>query len=404
MNGEVGALAEVAPRQAVEILVRPALPRVMRIGEVDVEVEVGGELGVTGHLVSLVPGEGAAQLGRHAQEERAQAGAHAVSVGAARELAEHAHPRRPLHEGHHRRRVAFADDEVALPVAGLGAVDGRGRAQVDEGEGLQGAGLGRAGRLAALAAPPLAVEAVVQPRRQAFPAMGVHGLVDRLGAHRVAAHAPGPGQLDGDRGRGVELEQLRLHVGRQCAVCLELGRLRTRALPVGPFPGVNGAVTEAPAVPVHLVGHRRGRPAEGGGDVGERLISVAADPDLLALVRVQRCTCHAEASNGSSLGVARPLWPVRSDDRWDSPSLPRRDRGWRRCHRPSRPLRSRPDRRGRHDVRGSALGAVDAAVVAVAERRGIVDLAALDQDFRIVRPRQTDAFVLLPWSCSQRAS
>ena len=43
------------------------------------------------------------------------------------------------------------------------------------------------------------------------------------------------------------------------------------------------------------------------------------------------------------------------------------------------------------------LGTTDASVIAVAERLGVTDLATLDaRHFRIVRPRHTDAFVLLP--------
>jgi uncharacterized protein len=43
------------------------------------------------------------------------------------------------------------------------------------------------------------------------------------------------------------------------------------------------------------------------------------------------------------------------------------------------------------------LGAVDASLVAVAERLGITEIATLDlRHFTIVRPRHADAFTLLP--------
>ncbi|HEY0637759.1 MAG TPA: PIN domain-containing protein [Pseudonocardiaceae bacterium] len=43
------------------------------------------------------------------------------------------------------------------------------------------------------------------------------------------------------------------------------------------------------------------------------------------------------------------------------------------------------------------LGAVDACVIATAERLGAVDVATLDRrHFRVVRPRHVDAFRLLP--------
>ncbi|MFC6074290.1 hypothetical protein [Microbispora bryophytorum] len=43
------------------------------------------------------------------------------------------------------------------------------------------------------------------------------------------------------------------------------------------------------------------------------------------------------------------------------------------------------------------LGAVDASVVAVAERLGITEVATLDRrHFTVVRPQHTGAFMLLP--------
>ena len=43
------------------------------------------------------------------------------------------------------------------------------------------------------------------------------------------------------------------------------------------------------------------------------------------------------------------------------------------------------------------LGMVDASVVAVAERLGVVELATIDRrDFTVVRPRHVEAFTLLP--------
>ena len=43
------------------------------------------------------------------------------------------------------------------------------------------------------------------------------------------------------------------------------------------------------------------------------------------------------------------------------------------------------------------LGAVDASVIAVAERLGATDVTTLDhRHFTVVRPRHTEAFTLLP--------
>ena len=43
------------------------------------------------------------------------------------------------------------------------------------------------------------------------------------------------------------------------------------------------------------------------------------------------------------------------------------------------------------------LGGVDASIVAVAERLGVIEIATLDRrHFTVVRPRHVDAFELLP--------
>ena len=43
------------------------------------------------------------------------------------------------------------------------------------------------------------------------------------------------------------------------------------------------------------------------------------------------------------------------------------------------------------------LGLVDASIVIVAENRGVTTVATLnDRDFRVVRPRHTEAFELVP--------
>jgi len=47
--------------------------------------------------------------------------------------------------------------------------------------------------------------------------------------------------------------------------------------------------------------------------------------------------------------------------------------------------------------RNLPLGAVDAMVIAVAERLGVATIGTVDRrDFSIVRPRHVDAFTLLP--------
>ena len=61
---EVGALREVLAQQPVGVLVRAALPRPVRIAEVDSSPVSRLKLRVVGHLGALVPGERSAQLVR----------------------------------------------------------------------------------------------------------------------------------------------------------------------------------------------------------------------------------------------------------------------------------------------------------------------------------------------------
>src|ERR671918_1980438 len=62
MSGQVGALGGEMAQQSVGVLIRPALPRTVRVTEVDLEAGVDPELGVLGHLRTLVPGQRATKL------------------------------------------------------------------------------------------------------------------------------------------------------------------------------------------------------------------------------------------------------------------------------------------------------------------------------------------------------
>jgi alpha-methylacyl-CoA racemase len=57
VNVEVGPLGKVLAQQAVGVLVRPTLPRRVRVAEVDRDCQVGGDVGVPSHLGALVPGD-----------------------------------------------------------------------------------------------------------------------------------------------------------------------------------------------------------------------------------------------------------------------------------------------------------------------------------------------------------
>src|SRR3990172_3256147 len=62
VSAEVGALREVLAQQAVRVLVRAALPRAVRVAEVDRYTGIDMQLSMLGHLGALIPGEGSTEL------------------------------------------------------------------------------------------------------------------------------------------------------------------------------------------------------------------------------------------------------------------------------------------------------------------------------------------------------
>ena len=56
-GGEVGALGEVLPEEAVGVFVRAALPGGVRVAEEDVDAGVEADLFSVAHLGALVPGQ-----------------------------------------------------------------------------------------------------------------------------------------------------------------------------------------------------------------------------------------------------------------------------------------------------------------------------------------------------------
>src|SRR4051794_40735040 len=61
MYTQVSALREVLPQQPIGILVRAALPRAVRIAEVDLHASIDPQLRVLAHFRPLIPGQRSSQ-------------------------------------------------------------------------------------------------------------------------------------------------------------------------------------------------------------------------------------------------------------------------------------------------------------------------------------------------------
>ena len=112
-------LGEPSAQQCVGVLVGGSLPRRARLAEERLDAERGFDVGPAGHLAALVPGEAAHELGGLAAQRRGDRGGdlgRAVAVGqrCGDRVAAGA-----LGEGDRGGEVRFADDEVAVPVAGF---------------------------------------------------------------------------------------------------------------------------------------------------------------------------------------------------------------------------------------------------------------------------------------------
>ena len=130
VDREVRALGQELADQPVGVLAGAALPGAVRVAEVHHHAGVDCQLGMARHLLALVVGQGLA----HGFGNAAQLGGEAFQGGGSRrigQLDQHDQARAALDQNAHRRAIASALDEVALPVAGESPVAGLGRAHMD---------------------------------------------------------------------------------------------------------------------------------------------------------------------------------------------------------------------------------------------------------------------------------
>ena len=333
--GQVGALWEVLSKQAVRVLVGAALPWAVRVAEVDLDAGVDAQLGVLGHLRSLVPGQRPPQLlgqggdgigdgiahslGAVARQRRTVLGPRLAAVAIhGRQMQQQREPGGALDERPDRRAVE-ADDEVAFPVAGHGTVRGLGGPLADQDlrghERLPAA----TGPCAGDAQRPPGAQARHELALEGTPTLDIQRLIDRLvrdphgliigevdtepvrdllwaprlrpppvGAPSGAA-ADVPHRRAGDEpavGPGDRSGEAVLHVLAQGTVAGELGDLGPAGAPLGVPLGGRRPIDDMPAagrrIAPQLTRDRRGRATHTAGDLAHPVLLDTQDGDLLA--------------------------------------------------------------------------------------------------------------------------
>src|SRR5712692_3026569 len=130
---QVGPFREVLAQEAVGVLVRASLPRAAWITEVDLEAGGDAQVGVLGHLLASIPGQGTPELLRQRRDRRGDGvsdslgavagqgrpvldprlGAVAIRSG---KVQQHREPRGALDQRADRRPVE-PDDQIPFPVS-----------------------------------------------------------------------------------------------------------------------------------------------------------------------------------------------------------------------------------------------------------------------------------------------
>ena len=288
VDGWVGAFGEVPAQEPVGVLVGAALPRGVRVAEVD-GLQRGADPFVQGEFRSLVPGQAVAQeFGRvlHLVDDGLPGVFGVVPVGQVQQDRE---PGGALDERADGAFVAAAGDEIALPVArGRPVLDLRGSLR-DHDHGFAETGFAALAALGSAGGSPLP-HGAFQLLLEFAPGLQVDGLVDRLDARVHVSiirevrpqpvgyllRAPMPAQPGGDL-----VPQSRA-----------LGRLaRFGAFePVrGLLPGAAGLVTAGLGIPValDLAADRAGVAAQQAGDGADRIAQTQTVRDLDALLLAQ---------------------------------------------------------------------------------------------------------------------
>lgn len=127
---QVRSLGQVLADQAVDVFVAAALPRAVRVAEVNCHPSLLGDFSMPRHLSALVVGHALAHRQRHAIERGTEA-LHRRGRRHVVHLHQHQVATGAFHQGAHCRGVGLVLDQVTLPMVGHQAVFDFRRAQVN---------------------------------------------------------------------------------------------------------------------------------------------------------------------------------------------------------------------------------------------------------------------------------
>lgn len=187
-------LRVVASQFAVKVLIGPALPGMVRLGEVDVALELFSNVPMVGEFAAVVEGDGLDRVGVGLHHDLDGVGDR--PFGVALDATAFDETRRAFHQGDDRAAMLGTNDGVAFPVAkGLPGLDVRGALVDIDTIWNQMGGTTALLRTTAFTILPqqhrrpvvvaglhVAVDQFIDPRRRQFQA-GIRGLVrDHIGA------------------------------------------------------------------------------------------------------------------------------------------------------------------------------------------------------------------------------
>ena len=120
-SDEVCLLGEIMPEQAVGVLVTTALPRTVRVGEVDLDAGHLGEPFVLSHFTPPIVGQGQKPLRVDAVEHGSES-SHCRSGSCMIHFCQCDEERASLNQRANSGRIAHSLDQIALPMARHDAV------------------------------------------------------------------------------------------------------------------------------------------------------------------------------------------------------------------------------------------------------------------------------------------